>query len=52
MGSAVATTGAIAARCGGRAIAAYQVYSPGLERPIMPTFPLLPGSVPAHSTAS
>ena len=52
MGSAVATAGAMAARCGGWAMAAYHVYSPGLERPIMPTLPLLPGSPAAHSTAS
>ena len=52
IGSAVATTGAMAARWGGCAMAAYQVYSPGFERPIIPTLPLLPGRAAAHSTAS
>ena len=51
-GSAVATAGAIAARCGGAAIAAYHAYKPGFERPIMPTLPFECGSFPAHSTAS
>src|SRR5271156_3385031 len=49
-GSGGDTVGTIAARCGGRATAAYHCTLPPYEAPIIPTRPVEPGSDAAHST--